>query len=211
MGVHPFWRQYLTRGKHRRPTTTGRNLVVAATSVAIPVASAPSASAADIWDKVATCESGNDWGIDTGNSFYGGLQFTHDTWAEYGGHEFASEAHRASPAEQKKVAQRTLEVQGPGAWPVCSRKAGLTRDNGEAETSHTAGKHRKEDKHESDEIREQSGKPRHAKMYVVKDGDTLSRIADAHDADWHELYADNRAVIDDPESIFPGERIRLEP
>ena len=185
-------------------------MAVVATSLAIPVASAPAAHADDIWDKVAECESGNDCEIDTGNSFYGGLQFTHDTWKAFGGHEFAPEANEASIAQQKLVAARTLEVQGPNAWPVCSKKAGLTRNNGEAEAP-KVGRHRSEDKHGSDEVREQSGQPRHARLHVVRAGETLAEIAAANGTTWQEVYDDNRATISHPDRIFPGERIALDP
>ncbi|WP_446666335.1 transglycosylase family protein [Flexivirga sp. B27] len=84
----------------------------------------------NVWDRVATCESGNNWSINTGNGFYGGLQFTHSTWQAFGGGKYASDAHYATRDQQIYVAQATLRVQGPGAWPVCSKRAGLTRANG---------------------------------------------------------------------------------
>jgi len=91
--------------------------------------SAESASAAtsSTWDKVAQCESGGDWSINTGNGYYGGLQFTPGTWASAGGKAYASRADLATRAQQITVAERVLAIQGPGAWPVCSLKAGLTR------------------------------------------------------------------------------------
>jgi cell wall-associated NlpC family hydrolase len=79
------------------------------------------------WDKVAACESGGRWHINTGNGYYGGLQFTASTWRAYGGGSYASRADRATKAQQIRVAERVLKGQGPGAWPVCSLKAGLTR------------------------------------------------------------------------------------
>ncbi|MDN5769231.1 MAG: transglycosylase family protein [Humibacillus sp.] len=89
-------------------------------------------ASASTWDGVAACESGGNWSINTGNGFYGGLQFTKSTWLAYGGGQYASRADLASKSAQIAVAQRTLKGQGPGAWPVCSRKAGLTRSNGGA-------------------------------------------------------------------------------
>ncbi len=113
----------------------------AATTVAgtgLLMAAAP-AQAADlsVWDKVAQCESSGNWSINTGNGFYGGLQFTKSTWNAFGGQEFASRADLATKSEQITVAQRTLAVQGPGAWPKCSIYAGLTKANGGA-TGYTA-------------------------------------------------------------------------
>src|SRR5215467_6423736 len=71
------------------------------------------------WDKVAACESGGNWAINTGNGYYGGLQFSASTWAAYGGRSFASQANLATKAAQITVAERVLTSQGAGAWPVC--------------------------------------------------------------------------------------------
>ncbi|WP_039800199.1 transglycosylase family protein [Nocardia araoensis] len=88
--------------------------------VAVPFAfSTASASAATHdWDGVAQCESGGNWGINTGNGYYGGLQFSQSTWAANGG---KGSAHTASKAEQIRVAENVLATQGPGAWPVCGQ------------------------------------------------------------------------------------------
>lgn len=85
-----------------------------------------------VWDEVAYCESRNTWDIDTGNTFYGGLQFTKQSWYGVGGNEFAAMPHLASKAEQIAAARRLLAMQGPGAWPLCSKYAGLTEENGHA-------------------------------------------------------------------------------
>lgn len=68
------------------------------------------------WDAVAECESGGNWHADTGNGFYGGLQFKQSTWDENGGHGSPAKASRD---EQIKVAERVLATQGPEAWPTC--------------------------------------------------------------------------------------------
>ena len=91
------------------------------------------AAATTVWDRVAQCESGGNWKINTGNGFYGGVQFAAGTWKAYGGHTYASQAHLATKAEQIAIARRVLAGQGPGAWPVCSRRAGLTKSNGKAD------------------------------------------------------------------------------
>lgn len=78
------------------------------------------------WDKLAECEAGGNWAIDTGNGFQGGLQFTPQTWNAYGGSEFAPSANKASREEQIYVAEKVLEGQGWGAWPSCSSKLGLS-------------------------------------------------------------------------------------
>lgn len=114
------------RVKAARTVVTG--ITTAAVGTGLAVAGAGTANASDsVWDRVAQCESGGNWSINTGNGFHGGLQFTPSTWRAYGG---SGSAANASRAEQIRVAKRVLASQGPGAWPVCSRKAGLTRGNG---------------------------------------------------------------------------------
>ena len=71
------------------------------------------------WDAVAACESGGNWAINTGNGYYGGLQFSIGTWRANGG---AGSPHNASRAEQIRVAENVLRSQGIGAWPVCGRR-----------------------------------------------------------------------------------------
>lgn len=100
--------------------------------VANPAAQAWDAS---IWDKVAQCESTGNWLINTGNGYYGGLQFSPRTWRAFGGQQFGANAHQATKAEQIAIARRVLAVQGPGAWPTCGRRAGLTAANGGADRS----------------------------------------------------------------------------
>ncbi|MFD9522354.1 transglycosylase family protein [Streptomyces sp. NPDC059979] len=77
------------------------------------------------WDCVADCESGGRWAVNTGNGFYGGLQFWQPTWEEYGGLAFAKRADLASRAQQIRVAEDVLGTQGWNAWPVCSKRYGL--------------------------------------------------------------------------------------
>ncbi|WP_319641448.1 transglycosylase family protein [Brachybacterium squillarum] len=102
----------------------------------LSVGGAGIASADDsVWDKVAQCESGGNWSINTGNGYYGGVQFSKSTWKAFGGTAYASTADLATKAEQIAIAKRTLKTQGPGAWPVCGKKAGLTRSNGGADAN----------------------------------------------------------------------------
>ena len=115
------------------PLKLKRTIALAAsTAVAVggSVALAAPAQASTVWDAVAQCESGGNWSINTGNGYYGGLQFSASTWKAFGGHQYASNAHLATKAQQIAIAQKTLAVQGPGAWPTCSKKAGLTKANG---------------------------------------------------------------------------------
>jgi LysM repeat protein len=85
-------------------------------------ASSSSVSGNTVWDRLAQCESGGNWSTNTGNGFYGGLQFTQSSWRAAGG---SGSPQNASRSEQIRVAQRLQQMQGWGAWPVCSSKAGL--------------------------------------------------------------------------------------
>jgi len=108
---------------------TGRGLLglalAGAVAVGTPIALAGTAEAApaSVWDRVAQCESGGNWNTNTGNGYYGGLQFSAGTWRAYGG---SGSAANASRKEQIAVAERVLAAQGWGAWPVCSRKVGAS-------------------------------------------------------------------------------------
>ncbi|RFU87075.1 LysM peptidoglycan-binding domain-containing protein [Streptomyces triticagri] len=78
-----------------------------------------------VWDCIAECESSGRWHINTGNGYYGGLQFWQPTWEEHGGLEYAKRADLATRAQQIAVAERVLKSQGWKAWPVCSKRYGL--------------------------------------------------------------------------------------
>ncbi|MDI3407312.1 LysM peptidoglycan-binding domain-containing protein [Streptomyces cavernicola] len=73
------------------------------------------------WTCLADCESSGRWNANTGNGFYGGLQFYQPTWKEHGGLKYAPRADLATPEEQVKVAEKVLVSQGPEAWPECSK------------------------------------------------------------------------------------------
>ena len=83
---------------------------------------APASSGGANWSAIAACESGGNWAASTGNGFYGGLQFTQQTWLANGGGRYASSANLATPAQQIAVAQNVLASQGIGAWPVCGAR-----------------------------------------------------------------------------------------
>jgi LysM repeat protein len=106
-----------SRRSRTRRVLTGGALAAGVTAVGLGVVATP-AQAAD-WSGVAQCESGGNWSINTGNGFYGGLQFTNSTWLAYGGGKFASRADLATPGEQIAIAEKVLVGQGKGAWPVC--------------------------------------------------------------------------------------------
>ncbi|MEU6372731.1 transglycosylase family protein [Streptomyces sp. NPDC046909] len=212
------------RGRHRRyqPNRINRaSLTVTAggAGMAIPLigAGAGTAHAADVdtWNKVAACESSNNWSINTGNGYYGGLQFTQSTWEAFGGTRYAPRADLAGKDEQIAVAEKVLDGQGPGAWPVCSVKAGLTR-GGDTPDIHPAGSTSTKSSVSSvPDVQPQTtpqSRAGTAEMYTVVHGDTLSGIADRQDVKggWRGLYAANRKTIGaDPDLILPGQRLSL--
>ncbi|WP_097867238.1 LysM peptidoglycan-binding domain-containing protein [Streptomyces sp. rh34] len=120
-------------GRHRRPRQAPALIVAAGvtgSAIAIPLLGAGGAHAAEAttWDRVAECESGGMWSADLGNGYYGGLQFSQETWSAYGGTAFAPRADLASRSQQISVAEKVLDDQGPKAWPSCAVISGLAVD-----------------------------------------------------------------------------------
>ncbi|MFD7620156.1 transglycosylase family protein [Streptomyces sp. NPDC059802] len=120
-------------GRHRRPRQAPAIVVAAGvtgSAIAIPLLGASGAHAADAttWDRVAECESGGAWSADFRNGYYGGLQFSPETWKAYGGEAYAERADLASRAQQIEVAEKVLDGRGPQAWPSCAVISGLAVD-----------------------------------------------------------------------------------
>jgi len=200
------------QGRHRAPSNTSQivtRTTAGATALALPVVGlAPvltgtaAAATESQWDNVAQCESGGNWHINTGNGYYGGLQFAERTWISFNGTQYASRADLATKAEQITVAERVLARQGWGAWPVCSHHRGpaIGKDLSRASRSATR-------------------KALHAKksasakgIYVVRRGDSLSAIATKHHVTggWRALYRANRTLIGkNPDLIQVGMHLHL--
>ena len=181
-----------TKSYARRAVATA---AIAGAAIAVPVAMAGTASADSVnWTAIANCESSGDWAANTGNGFYGGLQFTESTWLAYGGGSYAQYAYQASESQQIAVAENVLAGQGIGAWPVCGAYAGSgttytgTNTSGSSSSSSSA-----------------SG------SYTVRSGDSLSGIAAKEGiSDWHSLYTGNESVIgSNPNLILPGQVLNL--
>ncbi|MFB6726434.1 ubiquitin-like domain-containing protein [Kribbella sp. NPDC056345] len=84
----------------------------------------PASGNTGVWDRIAECESGGNWASNTGNGYYGGLQFSSGTWAAYGGRTYAPNAHLASKTQQIAIAEKVRAARGSYAdWPVCGKKA----------------------------------------------------------------------------------------
>ncbi|MFI9244559.1 transglycosylase family protein [Streptomyces sp. NPDC053086] len=194
------------------------------------LAATGSAAAADngVWDRIAQCESGGNWHINTGNGYYGGLQFSASTWRAYGGTAYAPTADQASRSAQITVATNVQQAQGWGAWPVCSARAGASgaapaaaRTGSSGTPASTGGATQKSAPTRSAPTRSApaktperpaatTGRSASRGDYTVREGDTLSIIAARHGTTWQRIYAANEAVIGgDPDLIVPGQRLVL--
>ena len=119
-------------GKHRKQSHIVRDAAAVGTMLGIStIAGSQSANAVptSVWDEVAQCESSGNWSINTGNGYYGGLQFAQSSWEAAGGTKYAARADLATKGQQIATAEVLLDMQGPGAWPVCGAQAGLQNDD----------------------------------------------------------------------------------
>ncbi|GAA3805331.1 resuscitation-promoting factor protein RpfA [Streptomyces coacervatus] len=222
------------KGKHRRPSKATRVAALAGVTgvaIAAPLMAAGNASAATAseWDTVAQCESGGNWSINTGNGYYGGLQFSASTWAAYGGTQYASTANQASKAQQITVAEKVLAAQGKGAWPVCGTGlSGAAYNGGSASSSSSSSS--STSSHSSEQSASRSAErptvkkstktvttPTGKKVkkgdgeYKVVKGDTLSSIAEKHGVKggWQKLFKLNKDIVEDANLIYPGQQLHL--
>jgi hypothetical protein len=132
-------------GRHRKTASSNIGIAKLALTGAVlgggSLALAGQAAAATDgeWDQVASCESGGNWSINTGNGYQGGLQFSPGTWASHGGGLYAPSAQLATKEQQIAVAERVLATQGRGAWPVCGHglSGPTTRDVSASATTNT--------------------------------------------------------------------------
>ncbi|GAB3461571.1 transglycosylase family protein [Actinophytocola sediminis] len=228
------------QGKHRKPSAAKRNIarvVVAGAALGVPLAFAAGPAQAQTegsvnWDAVAQCESTGNWSINTGNGYYGGLQFSQSTWEANGG---TGNPADASKAEQIRVAENTLQTQGIGAWPVCGAQAGATsapsNDYAGAEQPEAAPAEQPEQSYEEPSAPveqapvEQEAPARHHGgghhgqssannpdgEYTVKQGDTLYKIAAAQQVEggWEAIYEKNKQFIGDPNMILVDQTIAI--
>jgi hypothetical protein len=213
------------RGKHRRQSRVVRGvakvaLAGAVIGVPLTIAATPAANASSVnWDAIAQCESGGNWNINTGNGFYGGLQFTMSTWHANGG---TGSPQNASRSQQIAVAQRVLATQGIHAWPVCGAHAGASGGSSTSDrVSHRATtqptRHRTHRQVVTPSAPTQletsvtSAAPRSAPHgdYKVASGDTLSGIAKKLHVQggWHALWEKNQSFVPNPNLIYPGQAL----
>ena len=216
------------------------------------VAQAPAAFAQSDWDRLAECESGGDWSINTGNGYYGGLQFSQQSWQAAGG---SGSPENASKAEQISVAENLQSMQGWGAWPACSAQLGLSGQpsgggaaSAPAEQPAPAEQQAPVQEAPAQEAPVQQAPAEQAPVqeapveqapvqqapaeeipeptepeaapeadvevseetYTIQEGDSLTKIADALGiADWQDLWGANADQVEDPNTIFVGDELKL--
>ncbi|SDG47643.1 Transglycosylase-like domain-containing protein [Lentzea fradiae] len=190
---------------HLRGNATTRALLIVVSAIAVLLAGGALASAAPSvdWDRIAQCESGGNWSINTGNGYYGGLQFSPSTWRAHGG---TGRADQASREEQIRVAENVLRTQGIGAWPTCGGRSATVKTTPQTHQQYT---------------------PRAAVAavpvvpvapsstsnpdgdYEIKAGDTLTGIAEQLkiEGGWQALVAKNAQFLTNPDLIQVGHRI----
>ncbi|MCX4409332.1 MULTISPECIES: transglycosylase family protein [unclassified Streptomyces] len=233
---------FSSKGKRRRSSKATRVAALAGVTgvaIAAPLMAAGNASAATTseWDAVAQCESGGNWSINTGNGYYGGLQFSASTWAAYGGTAYAATADQASKSQQITIGEKVLAAQGKGAWPTCgtglssaaytggaSAPSSSSSSNGSSSNSSpsTSATTRSTDTAASRSASRPAAEktvstPTGKKVkkgdgeYKVVKGDSLSSIAEKKKVKggWQRLFKLNKDIIDDADFIYPGQQLHL--
>ena len=190
-----------------RRSVRGGAVVLGAAAIGIGVLAAPAAAGHYDWTAVAQCESGGRWNVNTGNGYYGGLQFSSPTWLGHGGGDFAPRADLASPAQQVEVAERVLLTQGAGAWPTCGRqlRPGTTAAVAAPAPAPAPAPAAPPAAAAS------APTPSALGSYTVRRGDTLAMIARVQGVDggWRALWALNRDTVPNPNRIRVGQQLAL--
>ncbi|BCW65992.1 transglycosylase [Arthrobacter sp. NicSoilB4] len=217
-------------------TAARRGVTLAAASIAGVALSASAANAAvpatapaSAWDSLAQCESGGNWGINTGNGYAGGLQFSPGTWAAYGG---SGSAASASREQQIAVAEKVQASQGWGAWPACAAKLGLSGGAIAPQSTpkslapaavpapakapakapvRTAAPKAAAPKVAATAPRHVAAVALSGQTYTIQSGDTLSKVAEQLNiaGGWQLLADANANTISDPDLVFPGQVLQL--
>lgn len=229
------------KGLNRNRTRIARLAAVAGIAgagITIPMISASGAQAAsvDTWDAVAQCESSGDWSINTGNGYYGGLQFKQSSWEAAGGTQYAPRADLASKDQQIAAAERLMAIQGPGAWE-CAPAGNLTGAGPGAQVAPSSAEQAAPQQGATEQTAPTQPEPARSGSaqpqadarpeapradrggaeraqggdYRVVAGDTLSRIAAEQNVDggWQKLFELNKDVVKSADVIFPGQQLNL--
>ncbi|MFE2318024.1 transglycosylase family protein [Streptomyces sp. NPDC059441] len=233
---------FSSKGKRRRSSKATRVAALAGVTgvaIAAPLMAAGNASAATTseWDAVAQCESGGNWSINTGNGYYGGLQFSASTWAAYGGTAYAATADQASKSQQITIGEKVLAAQGKGAWPTCGTglssaayiggaSAPSTSSSSNSSSSNSSPSTSATTRSTDTAASRSASRPAAEKTvstptgkkvkkgdgeYKVVKGDSLSSIAEKKKVKggWQRLFKLNKDIIDDADFIYPGQQLHL--
>jgi LysM repeat protein len=207
------------RGKQGKQGSAARTIakvaavgIIAGAPLGLAVGTANAAPGLD-WDALAQCEASGNWAANTGNGYYGGLQFTQQTWNAYGGQGNPANASRE---QQIAVAERVLAGQGPGAWPACTAKLGAY--TGQArKTAPAPAQQRKAQPQQRQAaapvapVAVAGSKSNPNGNYEIKPGDTLSKIAEANKVEggYQAIVEKNKDFLTNPDLIFPGDKILI--
>ncbi|MEU3625625.1 transglycosylase [Amycolatopsis coloradensis] len=205
------------RGKHRKMSAATRHIArvaIAGVAVGAPLAIAATPASATNWDAIAQCESSGNWSTNTGNGYYGGLQFSQSTWRAYGG---TGSAANASREQQIAVAERVLQGQGIGAWPHCGKKGGSASPAKAKSTAPKATKKVTPKKSTAPVAKQQAPAPAAANVagshpkgdYTVVAGDTLSKIASKFNVQggYQKLQELNKEYVPNADFIVVGQKL----
>lgn len=192
-----------------------RALVIGATvaaSMAMGGLSSPADAGTDAeWDRLAMCESSGRWDINTGNGYYGGLQFAKSSWDWVGGERYAAYPHQATREQQIAIAERLLDRQHiSNAWPACSRKLGLTHAELQSGSATPPGGTTTTSTPASTPTPTVKAAAT-AGTHTVRSGDTLSRIANQYDVSggWSAVWNANRDKVANPNVIRVGQVLTI--
>jgi LysM repeat protein len=188
--------------------------IIAGAPLGLAVGTANAAPGLD-WDALAQCEASGNWAANTGNGYYGGLQFTQQTWNAYGGQGNPANASRE---QQIAVAERVLAGQGPQAWPACTAKLGAY--TGQARKTAPAPAQQRKAQPQPQQrqaaapvapVAVAGSKSNPNGNYEIKPGDTLSKIAEANKVEggYQAIVEKNKDFLTNPDLIFPGDKILI--
>ncbi|MDT7782604.1 MAG: resuscitation-promoting factor RpfA [Pseudonocardiales bacterium] len=207
------------RGKQGKQSSAARTIakvavagIIAGAPLALGVGTA-SAQGMD-WDALAQCEASGNWGANTGNGFYGGLQFTQGTWNANGG---SGSPANASREEQIRVAENVLRTQGSNAWPSCSKRIGAYVGKTAPAPKQAQPQRKAQPQQRTAPVQQApvvalpGSKSNPNGNYEIKAGDTLSKIADENKVagGWQAIVEKNKDFLTNPDLIFPGAKILL--
>ncbi|GGU46182.1 transglycosylase family protein [Lentzea flava] len=208
------------RGKQGKQGSAARTIakvaavgIIAGAPLGLAVGTANAAPGMD-WDALAQCEASGNWAANTGNGFYGGLQFTQSTWNANGG---KGNPANASREEQIRVAENVLRTQGAGAWPSCSKRIGAYVGKTAPAQKQAQPQRKAQPQQRQAPVQQapvvvlEGSKSNPQGNYEIKAGDTLSKIAEANKVagGWQAIVEKNKGFITNPDLIFPGHKIAI--